>query len=91
MCRVTWYDKDGEKHTNGMPNNNDYEVGDYYIFEVDAETNSHEVKSNGEIIVAFIIGLIMCIVCVIIWRAKSNAVKVAKMVQEIERKEAEGE
>lgn len=77
-CSVTWYDKDGEQHTNGMPNNNDYEIGDYYLIEVDAETNSYEAKSNGEIIVMFVIGLITCTVSVKIWKAKSNAVKEAK-------------
>lgn len=75
MCSVTWYDKDGDKHTNGMPNDNDYEIGDYYYFEVDAETNSYEIRSNAELIVMAVIGFIVCTLCVIIWRYKSNAVK----------------
>lgn len=39
MCRVVWYDKNGEEVTYGMPNDKDYEVGDSYFFEVDVETN----------------------------------------------------
>lgn len=70
MCRVVWYDKDGEKVTYGMPGDLGYEVGDSYYVEVDADTNRIPERSIGEGIVAGIIGLIICAVSVISWRIK---------------------
>lgn len=91
MCRVVWYDKDGEKVTYGMPNDKDYEVGDSYFFEADAETNHFPVKSKGEHIVAFIIGIIMCVAVVLIWRSKFGARREKKVpqVDPMERKRRE--
>ena len=92
MCRVVWYDKDGEKVTYGMPNDKDYEVGDSYFFEADAETNHFPAKKKGEYIAAFIIGIITCIVVVLIWKVKFGKRKVKKESQidsmERRRKEA---
>lgn len=31
MCRVVWYDKEGEEVVYGMPNDKGYEVGDSYL------------------------------------------------------------
>lgn len=70
MCRVVWYDKDGEEVVYGMPNDNDYEVGDSYFLEVDVETNRIPKRPVGECVVATSMGLIICIVCVFIWRKK---------------------
>lgn len=76
MCRVVWYDKDGEKVVYGMPNDRDYEVGDSYFFEVDAETNHFPAKAKGEYIVAFVLGIIICVVVVLIWVIKFGKRKV---------------
>ncbi len=75
MCRVVWYDKDGEKVTYGMPNDLGYEVGDSYYVEVDVDTNRIPKRSVGEGIVAGIIGLIICAVSVISWRIKFKSLK----------------
>lgn len=68
MCRVVWYDKDGEQVVYGMPNQDGYEVGDSYYLEVDVETNRIPKRSVGECVVAFVFGLIVCVSCVLIWR-----------------------
>lgn len=70
MCRVVWYDKDGEEVIYGMPNDMDYEVGDSYFLEVDVETNRYPKRSVGEGVVGLIIGVIMCTVSLLVWRAK---------------------
>lgn len=70
MCRVVWYDKDGEKVIYGMPNDKDYAVGDSYFVQVDAETNRIPKRTAGEGVVSVIIGLLICIACVFIWRKK---------------------
>ncbi len=70
MCRVVWYDKDGEEVIYGMPNDMDYEVGDSYFLEVDTETNRYPKRSVGEGVVGLIIGVIMCMVSILVWRAK---------------------
>lgn len=74
MCRVVWYDKDGEKVTYGMPNDLGHKVGDSYYLEVDADMNRIPKRSVGEGIVAGIIGLIVCAVSVISWRIKFKSV-----------------
>ncbi len=90
MCRVVWYDKDGEKVIYGMPNRNEeYEVEDTYYFEVDAETNRYPKKSNGEYIVAFILGLIAFIACILIWRKKFGTKKQNKRLRAIEQRRNE--
>lgn len=48
MCRVVWYDKDGEKVIYGMPNDLGYEVGDSYYVEVDMDTNRIPERFVGE-------------------------------------------
>ena len=70
MCRVVWYDKDGEKVTYGMPDDLGYEVGDSYFLKVDKETNRIPKRSLAEGIVVGIFGLILCTGSVICWRAK---------------------
>lgn len=70
MCRVVWQDKDGEEVTYGMPNDKNYEVGDSYFLEVDAETNRIPKRSVGEGIVALIVGLLVCVTCVVVWVKK---------------------
>lgn len=70
MCRVVWYDKDGEQVTYGMPNDRDYEVGDSYFLEVDAETNRIPKSSAGEGVAALLVGLFVCVTCVVIWIKK---------------------
>ncbi len=70
MCRVVWYDKDGEKVIYGMPNDKDYEVGDSYFFEVDVATHHYPKRSVGEGVAGLIIGIIVCVVCVLIWKNK---------------------
>lgn len=70
MCSVVWYDKDGDKVTYGMPNDRDYEVGDSYFLEVDAKTNRIPRRSVGEGVASLLIGLGVCITCVIIWIKK---------------------
>jgi len=81
MCRVVWYDKDGEKVVYGMPNDRDYEVGDSYFFEADAETNHYPAKAKGEYIVAFVLGIIICVVTVLIWIGKFGKRKVKQVPQ----------
>lgn len=56
MCRVVWYDKDGEKVVYGMPNDREY-------------------------VVAFILGIIMCLIVILIWRCKFGARKEKKTPQ----------
>ncbi len=75
MCRVVWYDKDGEKVTYGMPDDRGYEVGDSYFLEVDVETNRIPKRSVGEGVVAAIIGFLTCASCIIIWRVKFGTKK----------------
>ncbi len=75
MCRVVWYDKDGEKVTYGMPNDLGYEVGDFYYLEVDVDTNRIPKRSVGEGIVVGVIGLILCVVSVVGWRIKFKTLK----------------
>ena len=75
MCRVVWYDKEGEKVTYGMPDDKGYEVGDSYFLEVDADTNRIPKRSAGESVVAVIIGLIICTICIINWKIKFGATK----------------
>lgn len=70
MCRVVWYDKDGEEVVYGMPNDKGYEVGDSYLLEVDVDTNRIPKRSVGECVVAAIIGLSICTICIINWRCK---------------------
>ena len=70
MCRVVWYDKDGEQVIYGMPNDRGYEVGDSYFLEVDTATNRIPKRSASECVVAAIIGLILCIISVLIWISK---------------------
>lgn len=70
MCRVVWYDKDGEKVIYGMPNDKGYEVGDSYFWEVDADTNRIPKRSVGESVFAVILGFIVCAISIIIWRVK---------------------
>ena len=92
MCRVVWYDKDGEKVVYGMPNDRDYEVGDSYFFEADAETNHFPAKKKGEYIVSFIIGIIVCIVAVLIWVCKfgkRKEKKTAAVIDPMDRKRRE--
>ena len=88
MCRVVWYDKEGEKVSYGMPNDKNYEVGDSYFFEVDVETNRIPKRSVGEGVAALIIGLIMCVTCIIIWRVKFGKPKVKnkKRLSKIEQR-----
>lgn len=74
MCRVVWYDKDGEKVTYGMPNDLGHKVGDSYYLEVDADMNRIPKRSVGEGIVVGIIGLILCTVSIISWRIKFKSV-----------------
>lgn len=90
MCRVVWYDKEGKKVTYGMPNDKDYEVGDSYFLEVDEDTWRVPKRTTGELIVAPIIGLITCIVCVLIRRKKFGTRKQNKRLGAIgqRRKEA---
>ena len=75
MCRVVWYDKEGEKVTYGMPDDKGYEVGDSYFLEVDIETNRIPKRSIGEGVVAAIIGFLTCASCVVIWKVKIGAKK----------------
>ncbi len=75
MCRVVWYDKDGEKVIYGMPDDRGYEVGDSYFLEVDVETNRIPKRSVGEGVVAAIIGFLTCASCIIIWRVKFGTKK----------------
>lgn len=75
MCRVVWYDKEGEKVIYGMPNDKAYEVGDSYFLEVDVDTNRIPKHSVGEVVVAVIIGLIICVICIVNWRIKFGSVK----------------
>ncbi len=75
MCRVAWYDKDGEKVIYGMPNDKGYEVGDSYFIKVDADSNRTPERSVGEVIIAVSVGLIMCVACIVIWRSKFGTVK----------------
>lgn len=75
MCRVVWYDKEGEKVTYGMPDDKGYEVGDSYFLEVDIETNRIPKRSVGEGVVAAIIGFLTCASCVVIWKVKFGAKK----------------
>lgn len=94
MCRVVWYDKEGEEVIYGMPNNMGYEVGDSYFLEVDADTNRIPKRSVGECVAAAIIGLITCIICIIVWRIKfgspkSKTVKEEKVLSRIEKKRRE--
>lgn len=91
MCRVVWYDKDGEKVTCGMPNDLGYEVGNSYYLEVDVDTNRIPKRSVGEGVVAGVIGLILCVVSVISWRIKFKTFKEkqSKQLSEIERKRQE--
>lgn len=92
MCRVVWYDKDGEKVVYGMPNDKDYKVGDAYFFEVDAESNHFPRKKEGEYIVGFVIGMIMCMVVVLIWKfkfGKREEKKIPASVDPMEKKRRE--
>lgn len=91
MCRVVWYDKDGDKVIYGMPNDAEYEVGDSYYLEVDVDTNRIPKRSLGEGIAATIIGLVLCTVSVIIWRKKFKSVKAkqSRQLGAIERKRQE--
>lgn len=90
MCRVVWYDKEGEKVVYGMPNRNEeYEVGDTYYVEVDVETNHYPKKTNGEYIIAFILGLTACIVCAVIWRKKFGTREQNKRLNAIEQRRRE--
>lgn len=73
MCRVVWYDKEGEEVIYGMPNDKAYEVGDSYFLEVDADTNRIPKHSVGEVVIAVIVGLIICVACIISWRIKFGA------------------
>lgn len=75
MCRVGWYDKEGEKVTYGMPDDKGYEVGDSYFLEVDAETNRIPKRSVGEGVAAAIIGFLTCTGCIIVWKVKFDAKK----------------
>lgn len=75
MCRVVWYDKEGEKVTYGMPDDKGYEVGDSYFLEVDAETNRIPKRSVGEGVAAAIIGFLTCAGCIIIWKVKFGVQK----------------
>ncbi len=84
MCRVVWYDKDGEKVICGMPNDKGYEVGDSYFIKVDVDSNRIPEHSVGEVIIAVIAGLIICVVCVVNWRSKFGTVK-NKTAKEVER------
>lgn len=86
MCRVVWYDKNGEKVIYGMPNDKGYEVGDTYFVQVDVETNRIPKRTVGEGIVSVIIGLIACIGCVFIWRAKFGTPKQQKRLSAIEQR-----
>lgn len=89
MCRVVWYDKEGEKVIYGMPNNKDYEVGDSYFFEVDERTWRRPKKTSGEIILATIVGVAMCMVVIVIWmgtRKKSPE----ELEKELETKQGKG-
>ena len=70
MCRVVWYDKNGEQVVYGMPNDKDYTVGDSYFIKVDSETNRIPQKSMGEAIVAATIGVIIWVGCGMIWHNK---------------------
>lgn len=56
MCRVSWVDKDGDRHINGMPDDANYEEGDLYPIWVDAESHSREILSVKEGIAGLIIG-----------------------------------
>lgn len=92
MCRVVWYDKDGEKVTYGMPNDMGYEVGDSYFLEVDVETNRIPKRSVAECVVAAVIGLIICTVVVILWISKfgkSRQPKPQKRLSALEQKRRE--
>lgn len=89
MCRVVWYDKDGEKVIYGMPNDKDYEVGDSYFFEVDVATHHYPKRTVGEGVVGLIIGIITCIVCVLIWRKKFGTRKQKKRLSAIEQRRRE--
>ena len=70
MCRVVWYDKNGEQVIYGMSNDKDYTVGDSYYIKVDRETNRIPQKSMAEAIVAAVIGIIIWVVCGKIWHNK---------------------
>ena len=94
MCRVVWYDKEGEKVIYGMPNDAEYEVGDSYFLEVDVDTNRIPKRSVGEVVFAVMIGLIICAVSVIIWKnkfgtRKPRLAKREKTLSEIEKKRRE--
>lgn len=91
MCRVVWYDKEGERVVYGMPNDKDYEVGDSYFFEVDTETNRIPKRSAGEGVAALIIGLIMCVTSIVIWKIKFGKPKKKnrKMISEMEQRRRE--
>lgn len=91
MCRVVWYDKDGEQVTYGMPNDLGYEVGDTYYLEVDADSNRIPKRSVGEGIVSLVIGLILCTISVISWRLKFKVPKPKreKQLTAIEKKRRE--
>ncbi len=84
MCRVVWYDKDGEKVICGMPNDKGYEVGDSYFIKVDVDRNRIPEHSVGEVIITVIVGLIICVVSVINWRSKFGIIK-NKTAKEVER------
>ncbi len=70
MCSVSWVDKDGDRHVNGMPDDADYEAGDSYPIWVDAKSHSREMPSVKEGIAVLVIGGIMWIIGIILWRKR---------------------
>ncbi len=89
MCRVVWYDKDGEEVVYGMPNDKGYEVGDAYYVQVDAKTHRIPKRSAGEGVVAAVIGVVMCTVSVVVWIKRFGKTKRQTSLSEIEQQRRE--